>query len=542
MIPTNTLTPADLSLPPKFKEFRSVQTEAISSIVNSDKRFILLQGPTGVGKTLIVAAVQKLLSSQMLYICFTKQLQQQFVADFEYDIEGDHLACELMGRANYPTARYPHLFPKINASLCTARKETHCRQCCDGKCGGKDKCLATAKCAYKLQKRRALSSDIAVLNFDIFINEANYVGGFSGKFPLTVIDEADQCEHGIMDFVSLTITRKWIDKLSLPLPEKKTVEEAWIRWATDIAYPCVITELEFLKNMYGVQDLRREEELGRMKGKLEYFLAEMKSENKGKWVFIPEEDKWTWKPVFVARFADKMLWRHCQKTILMSATIISPDEMCRNLDIPKADIHFIDLPSLFDPKRRPIYYAPAAAVTHKNEQESRGAVIKALDGIIDKYPKAKILCHCTSYSYANQVMKLSKNGKRLLTYANGADRTTTLDTFKKSTKPLVLIAPSMERGVDLPGDLCSVVVVLKVPYLSLGDKQISQRLYSDKKYGQLWYTVNAVRTLVQETGRGMRSAEDSCDVYILDGSFSKLYHEQRYLFPKWWREALHGIK
>ena len=40
--------------------------------------------------------------------------------DFAYDLEEKEYAVELKGRANYPTLRYAHLFPKINASMCTS--------------------------------------------------------------------------------------------------------------------------------------------------------------------------------------------------------------------------------------------------------------------------------------------------------------------------------------------------------------------------------------------------------------------------------------
>ena len=107
-----------------------------------------------------------------------------------------------------------------------------------------------------------------------------------------------------------------------------------------------------------------------------------------------------------------------------------------------------------------------------------------------------------------------------------------LEEFKRASNGTVLVASSMDRGVDLPGDLCRVVVVMKIPFLNLGDKQISTRLYSGKKSGQLWYTVSAIRTLIQMCGRGIRSAEDQCDIYILDAQFERLYRD-KYLFPQW---------
>ena len=87
-------TPAELGLPDKFGEFRSQQLMALERISRSDKKVILLQAPTGSGKTLIMAALGRHLDTQVLYTCHTKQLQGQVMQDFPY-------AVELKGRANY---------------------------------------------------------------------------------------------------------------------------------------------------------------------------------------------------------------------------------------------------------------------------------------------------------------------------------------------------------------------------------------------------------------------------------------------------------
>jgi Rad3-related DNA helicase len=99
---------------------------------------------------------------------------------------------------------------------------------------------------------------------------------------------------------------------------------------------------------------------------------------------------------------------------------------------------------------------------------------------------------------------------------------------------MVLLAPSLERGVDLPKDQCGVIIIAKVPYPSIGDKQVNTRLYSTPN-GQLWFQVQTVRAIVQSTGRGMRSADDFCISYILDKQFAKIPKE---LLPGYWKEAI----
>lgn len=95
----------------------------------------------------------------------------------------------------------------------------------------------------------------------------------------------------------------------------------------------------------------------------------------------------------------------------------------------------------------------------------------------------------------------------------------------------------MDRGVDLKDDDCRVVVVAKVPFPYLGDKQVSARLHSPG--GQAWYTVQTIRTLVQMTGRGVRHEDDWCESYVLDSVMLKqLWKKDKRLFPGWWAEAV----
>jgi len=121
-------------------------------------------------------------------------------------------------------------------------------------------------------------------------------------------------------------------------------------------------------------------------------------------------------------------------------------------------------------------------------------------------------------------------------YGNSGEKDQALQRYL-ATEGAVLIAPSMDRGVDLPGDACRVQVVAKVPFPNLGDKQVNKRLYTHG--GQEWYAVQTVRSLVQMTGRGVRSPEDFAVTYVFDHSFtSNIWRKSRMLLPKWWVEAI----
>jgi Rad3-related DNA helicase len=94
----------------------------------------------------------------------------------------------------------------------------------------------------------------------------------------------------------------------------------------------------------------------------------------------------------------------------------------------------------------------------------------------------------------------------------------------------------LDRGVDLPDEQCRVVIIAKVPYPYLGDRQVNARLHS--KGGQVWYNVQTVRSIVQMTGRGVRHEDDWCVSYIIDSQFNNLWSRGRGLFPLWWKEAM----
>lgn len=78
------ITPKDFGLP--FSEFRPHQLETalrVKSAFERGVKLVLLQAPTGVGKTLISVLVAIMLEVDMLYTCHTKALQVQFMKDFE---------------------------------------------------------------------------------------------------------------------------------------------------------------------------------------------------------------------------------------------------------------------------------------------------------------------------------------------------------------------------------------------------------------------------------------------------------------------------
>ena len=142
-----------------------------------------------------------------------------------------------------------------------------------------------------------------------------------------------------------------------------------------------------------------------------------------------------------------------------------------------------------------------------------------------------------SYKLADMIMNINGSaGGRLITHKT-EDREKILWAFKDSDLPMVLVSPSMERGVDLPDDLCRWIIFAKAPFLSLADKLVKKRVYGSN-IGGLWYKSNAIQTIIQGCGRGCRHKEDKCVSYLIDKQIFNLIAGNRRLLPLYFLEAL----
>ena len=128
--------------------------------------------------------------------------------------------------------------------------------------------------------------------------------------------------------------------------------------------------------------------------------------------------------------------------------------------------------------------------------------------MLAKQPDDRTLIHSVSYELTTYLCDALRGIDRpVLTYKSATERVKALEKFRK-TPAAILVAPSMDRGVDLPGDDARCVIIVKVPFMSTKDKQVERRLHTHA--GDLWYKVQAVRGILQMSGRGMRSADDFC--------------------------------
>jgi ATP-dependent DNA helicase DinG len=511
------LNPLLSSLPDKFVRFRPEQIRAVDEIRERFERgakVVVLDAPTGSGKTLIGETVRRLAGNRSgVYVCSDKGLQRQFARDFPY-------ARVLMGRANYPTVN----FSDATAEDCTKTETSPCRLC-----------PTKNECPYEIAKVRALGSFLPVLNTAYALTEWNGPGRFCGR-DLAIMDEADLLERALMDYVSVSVSERRMRQYDWKAP-KVTVESSWLEWAGEYGGRARDMAVGFEGRALDVREAREYRYLTGLSANLKRVAADIAA-GSSPWVYDGTRDRVSFKPSRVRSFGPQMLWGHANRWLLMSASIVSADEVLWSLGWD-GGAEVVRLGSSFPTRNRLVHVKGVGDMSRKNAGKDDGLVLACVRRILADHLRDRILVHSVSYDRAGKMvraLRLLFPQRAIIGYERADDRPSALASFE-AAEGGVLVGPSLDRGVDLPGDLCRVQIITKVPYPNLGDKVVNARFHNGRE-GRTWYTVQTVRTLVQMTGRAVRSEDDWAETWILDKAFGGQLWGSRGLFPQWWKEAL----
>ena len=389
-------------------------------------------------------------------------------------------------------------------------------------------------CGYFHQLNTALAASHSILNYSMFFAIMNK------KIPSRelILDEAHMLETEIVRFRGISISRrKW----------RKYIPELRI---DDHRYD-VKTWLGFLDDLRGmmldVRILRGNEELlielEQDVEKLESVIAAI-SLNPNNWIVseIQKEGpegviKVELKPLDVSPYCTDVFGQ-CKQTLMMSATILDVKAFCSSVGLRYEDVKVIHVGSDFPVKNRPIRALGIAYLNYSNLQkaEVKTTIASAIDKIMTTHKDAKGIIHTTSYEQLNFIKEnISKfNQHRLLETNPAVERDEIIDEHFKSSKPTVLISPSLQLGLDLKDDLSRFQIITKVPYPNLGDRWMDEK----RKRSEQWYSWQTGLRLVQAYGRSVRSKDDWATTYILDAAFGYFIAKSRNILPSWFTEAI----
>ena len=151
--------------------------------------------------------------------------------------------------------------------------------------------------------------------------------------------------------------------------------------------------------------------------------------------------------------------------------------------------------------------------------------------LLDRHPGQKGVVHTSSNEQAHWIMENLKEYNFM--FVGGSDRNEVLKQFSESDESIILIGASLKDGVDFKDDLCRFQIIFKIPYPQLNE-QVKYRKDLDPK----WYYYQAVMSLMQAYGRGIRDKNDWCVMYIIDSDFMRLFDFNRSFFNEYFAEAI----
>lgn len=512
-------------------EVRELQYETISKIYNAIEKgykYIVLEAVSGFGKSLIANTLSNIYSEGGSYILTTtNQLANQYAKNFKkYDI------ARLKPRYSFSC--------KKNGSTCSAYT---CRY---GKCeyynyiNSQNNTVRELSCEYLYQLKEGLKSDSAICTYDFFIQENFYHSNYFKPRKLLICDEGHNIDEKITNSTSLKIYPR---RFSKDMKLNKSTEYMYLNQNEDYYY-----YLRKFRRLYEIQLEDKKEGSGlyiKLKKRLEdisKFMNYFKKNNENLTFKIGDSEEWIFKPVKVNRIINDALLKYADVCIFMSSSIFDHENFAFDIGIDESEIYSLRVPNTFDQSKNPINICTKFDMS-KDPMET-GAAEKSINDIkriLNIHKDEKGIIHTSNY---DQVIYLREklNNKRVITH-NSNNRENVLNKFRESSAPMVLISPSMNEGVDLPGDLCRFQIIFKLPYLPFEDPWVKKRenLYED---GKEWYDYKMLTKLIQAHGRGIRFEGDYCKTYVLDNRLFDVINndlEGNGIIPKYFIYAIENF-
>lgn len=445
----------------------------------------------------------------------TKQLQSQYA---EYGLP------TVKGRGNFPCRLLS------DGSTCDGAPCTY-QQPCEYKAQKVEGVLYKGGCWYFDQKVDAAEGLVALHNYSYFLTEtlSNY-GWFAKQHAVLVLDEADTLEDQLRNVATLNMTWKaiqnWEGCPSYPRSESPAKWKEWAGEAQKFARKEMRSVPAGILVDTDLTRYRRAERLMRATVIIDKTWASL--------LVAKMDYGYKLTPVMVGVLARDRLFSWGRQVLLMSATIGDAGPFAHELGIKPNEAAIYRTSSSFPIENRPIVYL-ASAKMGRGDNEI-GKAVEAVDTLMDQHPNEPGLVHTVSKARAEQVMRLSRNRGRMIVHGFADDPLEDYLEQARAGGNKVLVSPSIARGVDFPGGLARWQAILKLPYPDISDPVVKARL--DMEGGWNWYMAKAAQSMVQMTGRIVRSEEDHGVTYILDAGFPRLLGRAKKSFPGWWTEAI----
>jgi Rad3-related DNA helicase len=303
-------------------------------------------------------------------------------------------------------------------------------------------------------------------------------------------------------------------------------------WRHDHAYPSTVrdtrTLLAWLRSYYGTETNRT----------LKSLREQLEGEAPERWLVTRELQPYRGQereclllaPVDVTEEAARFFGQTVKKIVLLSATL-SMHEL-HDLRLKGKRVVRLEAASAIPPEQRPILKEYIGTASYKNQE---AYVASLCSWLLTQAPAGKGFVHMP-YGWAHALAKQDGGANSRLLFHEAHNKAQVLANWRKSNpeQELILIACGMEEGIDLKGLEFSWQAIAKITWPSLQDVAIKHLVETRGD----WFTWQAVKHVVQASGRICRAPDDFGVTLILDEQLEFLLERGRPLFPKSFLEAV----
>jgi Rad3-related DNA helicase len=527
----------------RFPEPRNKQREVIEAIVREflikDKDAVLLDAPPGFGKSGVINTVMSILDGKHYYVTPLKSLQDQLVTD-EF-IGGD--MTEIKGRNNYGCVH-------TSAGPDTTVDNAKCQKEDDWECPVRD------ECPYYVQKDKSIHDTQSLMNLSYMMKVPMTAEVGDGQFTIRdsmTIDECQGVESWSISNIGFTISKFTLPKMvwdNVQWPREHECEDfdTAVSWLEEEILPSAKEALTYINGLpiKDEDELSAKDRLKEFIDKVNRFLDDVEENH---WVHThthevgknrPDYRKIEFKPIFVGRFLNDLIWDKADKFMLSSATIPKGNWL-EEIGLDDRAVTRISVSSPFPVENRPICLTEAVGkMTYNERDQNIGPMVEKIKAISEHHDGQNGIIHCRGYNYIKMFKKWCiRNGHRQWFEDNCVvqdrdNREESLQHWIDSDKQIFL-SVNMSEGIDLKGDKCRWQVLMKTLYPNMNDERVSYRIKQMNDWQ--WYNNRAVIQIEQAYGRAVRGPDDWAYFYVLDESAVNLIERSTNLFHDWFLEA-----
>lgn len=263
----------------------------------------------------------------------------------------------------------------------------------------------------------------------------------------------------------------------------------------------------------------------------------------GGWAFeFDHKHGLTLQPLSPQRFLSYSLWDRGQHFALLSATLLDADAFCTEVGLNPDDATLVEMPSTFPLENRPLVDATVGPMTADERAETLPKMIELIESLLQHHRGEKGIIHSHSYeikdAIADELSQRPAGADRIITH-DRHDRDEVLDSWRERDDDSVFVSVSMEEALDLKYDLARWQVICKAPYPHTHDPLVAYRLQERQQWD--WYYRTTLRTLIQACGRVVRAPDDNGVTYLADSSILDVFDRAEHHMPAWFSDQVEDM-